>query len=78
MATKADFLRFDWASPNISKSFEVFRQQCDLYVNVKGTKKEKQVSHILLSLGEKGLRMYNSWSMPEDDKKDPSKVWDKF
>ena len=45
---------------------------------MKEVKKEKQVDHILLFAGEPGLRFYNSWGLPEEDKKDPQKVWEKF
>ncbi|CAE1292604.1 unnamed protein product [Acanthosepion pharaonis] len=45
----------------------------ELYFTVKATKHEDKVPLILLAAGEEGLRRYNSWSMTDDDRKDPQK-----
>ena len=78
MKINAESPTFDWSSPNLTESFKLFKQQCNLRFDVKEVKKEKQVSHILLSMGEEGLKMFNSWGMSDDDAKDPNKVWKKF
>ena len=56
--------RMDWSSTDLSTALKMFKQRCTLYFAVKGVIVEKQVNHILLFVGEEGLKIYNSWSLP--------------
>ena len=50
-----------------------------LYFSVKNIPTEKQVDHILLLTGKKGLRRYNAWTFENDsDRADPEIIWRKF
>ncbi len=70
--------KMNWDDPDLPNAIQIFKQQCELYFSVKGTNQQKQVDHILLFTGPTGIRMYNSWSLPEEDKKNPAVVWAKF
>ena len=70
--------RMKWADPDQSNAIHIFKQQCQLFFSVKNVKKEKQVDHILLFAGEEGIKLFNSWDLSDQDKKDPDKVWDTF
>ena len=52
--------RMDWKSSIHAESFKLFKQRLLLYFDVKKIKKEHQVSHILLQVGDEGLRRYNA------------------
>ena len=60
----------DWEAENFAESFKMFKQRLELYFLTKETTKEKQVAHILLQIGEKGLKMYNAMTLTEAEKKD--------
>ena len=67
----------NWDSDNVAESFKIFKQRLELYFTTKDIDEEKQVSHILLQIGEKGLRMYNAMTLTADEKKDPKIVFSK-
>ena len=70
--------RMDWSNPDLSGAIKMFKQRCELYFSVKDIKKEKQVDHILLFIGEEGIKMFNSWGLTDAQKKDPEEVWKRF
>ena len=47
-------------------AIKIFHQQCELYFSVKNVAPNKQVDHILLFAGATGLKLYNSWGLPDD------------
>ena len=74
----AETPHFNWSSPNLTESFKLFKQQCNLMFDVKDIKVEKQVSHILLMTGQEGLKRFNSWGLSDDNAKNPAIIWKKF
>ena len=61
-------LRMDWLSPNIGEAFLILQ---DLYFSVKKINAENQVNHILLAVGDEGLKRFNSWNLSAVDRKPP-------
>nr|XP_054752483.1 uncharacterized protein LOC129258054 [Lytechinus pictus] len=47
-------------------------------ISVKNIDVGKQVDHILLFTGATGIKLYNSWGLEGDDRKNPVIVWEKF
>ena len=70
--------RMEWLSPNIGETFQLFKQKADLYFSVKKITGENQVNHILLAVGDEGLKRFNSWNLSADDRKNPKTIWEKF
>ena len=64
----------DWSVPNLAETFKLFKQRIELYFLAKHIAIADQVVHILLQVGDEGLRRYNSWTMSEEDKIDPKKI----
>ncbi len=58
----------DWSVPNPADTFKLFKQRIELYFIAKRIAIEDQVVHILLQVGDEGLRRYNSWTMSEEEK----------
>lgn len=79
MAESSIIPRMNWhGDPEQSIHCDMFKQQCNLYFSVKNIKKEKQVDHVLLFTGEEGIRIFNSWSLDDNERKSPDIVWQKF
>ena len=58
----ADYIpRMNWTNNDLPGGLKLFKQTRELYFLVKEIKKEKQVDHILLFMGEAGLKMYNAF-----------------
>ena len=76
--TESYVSRMDWSHADQANAIKLFKQQCDMYFTIKNIKPDRQVDHILLFMGSQGLRMYNSWGLPQAEAKDPAKVWEKF
>ena len=74
----SDEPRLNWTAANLSEIFQLFKQRCQIYFDIKDIKEEKQVSHILFFTGDKGLRRYNSWGLADMDKSKPKVVWEHF
>ena len=74
----SDHPRMDWSNADLAGTFKLFKQKCEIYFNVKDTKVDKMVNHILLYAGDEGLQIYNSWNISDIDRTDPSLVWEKF
>ena len=70
--------RMDWLVQNQAHTFKLFKQRIELYFKAKRIAPEDQVVHILLQVGDEGLRRYNSWSLTEEERKDPGKIFEKF
>ena len=68
----------DWDSDNIAESFKIFRQRLELYFATKDITAEKQVAHILLQIGEKGLRMFNAMTLTAEEQTSPQIVFNKL
>lgn len=78
MAKMSDKPQMNWSADNLPDTFELFKQRCEIYFEIKDIPVEKQVSHILFSSGEEGLRRYNAWRLPDADKKKPDIIWTRF
>ena len=74
----SDKPRLDWTAANLPETFQLFKQRCQIYFDIKDIKVEKQVSHILFFTGNEGLRRYNSWGLTDVDKSKPKVVWEHF
>ena len=70
--------RMNWSSADIAGTFSLFKQKCQILFAVKEIKRENTVNYILMYIGDEGLRIYNSWTLSENDKADPNVVWKKF
>ncbi len=68
----------DWGASSLGEAFKLFKQWCELYFSVKGIKSEQQVDHILLLVGEEGLKKYNSWTLSMEEQKKPDVIWEEF
>ncbi|CAE1227211.1 unnamed protein product [Acanthosepion pharaonis] len=71
----------DCGSPNIARHRRVVQTILAMYgglLHCQGNTHEDKVLLILLTAGEEGLRRYNSWSMTDDDRKDPQKIFSAF
>ena len=51
----SDKPRLDWTAANLPETFQLFKQRCQIYFDIKDIKVEKQVSHILFFTGDEGL-----------------------
>ena len=70
--------RMDWSVNNQADTFKLFRQRIELYFKAKIIEPEDQVVHILLQVGDEGLRRYNSWTITDDERKNPGTIFEKF
>ena len=51
--------KLDWEASNLAESFKLFKQRCELYFRIKKITGDNAVAHILLAVGEEGLKRYN-------------------
>ena len=68
----------DWSSNNLAESFKLFQQRIKLYFSIKNIDTDGQVPIILLAVGEEGLRCYNSWSLTNEQQKQPDTIFTHF
>ena len=72
---------FSWDEPDLPHAFKRFKRYCEILLKT-STYAEKPgdqlVNYILLWLGPQGLEIFDSWTMSDEDRKTPAKVWDKF
>ena len=73
-----DIPSIDWQSSNLAETFELFKQQLELYFVVNKIKTEQQVNYILLRVGNEGLKKYNTWLLTEEEKHTPEIIFNKF
>ena len=78
MADNQDKPRMNWTADNLPEAFQLFKQRCEIYFDIKNTAEAKQPAHILFFAGEEGLRRFNSWRLPAEDQKKPAKIWSQF
>ena len=74
MADKFTPPSIDWTtSGDVHKRFKLFRQKCEFIIEgpLDGVDQKKQVRHLLLWVGDKGLEIYNTttWVDGEDKNK---------
>ena len=69
--------RMDWSVNNQADTFKLFIQRIELYFKAKRIEPEDQVVHILLQ-GDEGLRRYNSWTLTDNERKNPGTIFEKF
>ena len=67
----------DWNAPDMVEAFSLFKQRMNLYFNVQAVKSERKLDTVLLSIGLKGLQIYNSWTLSGSDNNIET-VWSKF
>lgn len=68
----------NWNSPNVPEAFQLFKQKVKLYFSIKKISGAAEVPYILRGVDDEGLRRYNSWSLTEDQKKNPEHIWKCF
>ena len=79
MADKFTPPSIDWTSSgDVHKRFKLFRQKCEYIFEgpLDGVEQKKQVRHLLLWVGDKGLDIYNTTTWTNADDKDKTKVLD--
>ncbi|KAK7096254.1 hypothetical protein V1264_005570 [Littorina saxatilis] len=70
--------KMDWTTDNPAESFKLFSQRIELYFKAKKVPTAEQTTHILLQVGEEGLRRYNSWTLTDDDEQTPAAILKRF
>lgn len=66
-----DVPSMDWTSPNLLDTFNMFEQRIALFFQTKKvTAAADKVAHVLLQIGEEGLKRFNAMTLSEDEKKD--------
>ena len=73
MADKFTPPSMNWSSSgDVHKRFKLFRQKCEFIFEglLEGVDLKKQVRHLLLWVGDKGLEIYNTTTWAADDDKD--------
>ena len=78
MATSIQLPTMDWGSSNQTEAFKLFKQRLELYFSVRKTEEDNKVPLILLAVGEEGLRRFNSWTVSEEEAKDPKFIFKGF
>ncbi len=68
----------DWAAEDQVAEFTWFRQRMEMYLTVSNVPDEKQFHHIVLLMGDEGLRRWNNLTLSDNEKKDPKEVWKAF
>ncbi len=66
------------ASSERPAAFKLFRQRLKLYFEVRGIDGPDQVPHLLLAVGDEGLRRFNAWRLTGAQKRDPNFIQDRF
>ena len=71
----------DWTSSgDVHKRFKLFRQKCEFIFDgpLEGVEAKKQVRHLHLWVGDKGLEIYTTWKDDDGDKYQTKPVLDKL
>ena len=68
----------DWDSEDKVQSFQNYKRRMQMYLAVTKVDAAMQWNHIVLLMGDEGLRRWDAINMDDEDKKDPAKVWTKF
>ena len=56
----------DWVSENKVEAMALFKQKVEIF-KLKKVKAEDKVGTLLLLAGDEGLKLYNSWNLPDDE-----------
>ncbi|KAL0194540.1 hypothetical protein M9458_008112, partial [Cirrhinus mrigala] len=72
--------RMDWTSANLPEAWRRFKQQAELMFSgpLQEKRETEKCSYLLLWIGEKGLDIYNTWSLSEDEAKKLQTYYDKY
>jgi hypothetical protein len=70
----------DLSSSDLTGALQAFKQYCTLIFAGPLSEKsgEEQVTDILIWIGQEGLKMFTTWGVSDEDRKDPVKIWDHF
>ncbi|KAL3847373.1 hypothetical protein ACJMK2_018288 [Sinanodonta woodiana] len=70
----------DWEKSNLTTSWAKFQQHCELIFNGPMSRINDAVkaNYILLWVGDKGRDIFSTWTLTEEDKKDPTTIFTKF
>ena len=68
----------NWSSLDLPGTFKLFKKKCEIFFTVRDIKPEKRVSHMLLYVGDEGLRIFNSWTLSDSDREKSDVLWAKF
>ena len=68
----------DWVSENKVEAMALFKQKVEIFFKLKKVKAEDKVGTLLLLAGDEGLKMYNSWNLPDDEADNIVEVWKRF
>jgi hypothetical protein len=61
-----------------TEQYQLWKQRLQIFSDVTGKKDKTLTPYLLQGLDDEGLKIYNSFSLSEDDKKDPSKILKEF
>lgn len=61
-----------------TEKFSLWKQRIDIYSQVTDIKNEALVPHILQGLDDEGLKIYNSFTLTDAQKKSPQAIFEKF
>ncbi len=68
----------DWVSENKVEAMALFKQKVEIFFKLKKVKAEDKVGTLLLLAGDEGLKLYNSWNLPDDEADNIVEVWKRF
>ena len=68
----------DWNTEDKIQAFTTFKKRMEMYLTVTKVDPEIQWNHIVLLMGEEGLRRWEVMDMSEVERKDPKKVHKDF
>lgn len=70
----------DWESPDLEAAWKRFMEHATFVFNgpLKSKSEEEKCAYLMIWVGEKGRKIYQTWDMTEDDKKSLQKYKDNF
>ena len=69
--------KFDWGEADVVSEFRKFKRYTELLLETLKLAEKQKVNYILLWLGQKGVEIYDSWEL-EDEQVNLALVWEKF
>ena len=64
-----------WGTGDDQSALDEFKARLNRWFIIKGVEKAKQYDFIIFQAGEKGEEVAKTWTLQEEDMKDPLKVW---
>lgn len=61
-----------------TEKYNLWKQRMEIYSGVTGKKDADLVPYILQGLDDEGLKMYNTFILTDEEKKQPKKIYEKF